>query len=446
MKERIDHSNYEAWLLDRLEGNLGHEQDRALTAFLALHPELDPGPAELPALEGPEDRLDNAQREALKRTLPPVGMPGEAPMEDLLIAALEGDLSAEQRAALEVHLSTHPEHAREARLLAFARIEREATPFPQRGQLSRALPPVGTVNALTLDDHLVARLEGDLDQTQEEALGNYLAQHPEAQWQWGLMQHARVLSTGEAYPGRDALKRGGHVVPLFPRWTVRLAAAAMVALVFGVGVWTVWGPARIPGVNVAVAPATVAPAPGAGPARTDAFEADATTAAAAAERSAMNPVDIARPVPVKASQAPAASPVEVRSPRPMDLPTAPLQDLAQEPLPEQEPIDPTPTEEPAPVLAVAPTAEPTRPAMTAARPGGTTMIGALARTLRARVLQQPMPDDGPLDGDDALAAADIGLRAVSGEKAGLSVERGDDGNVRAFNVRLGPGLSIRSGR
>ena len=82
MKERIDHSNYEAWLLDRLEGRLSPEQDRALSTFLSLHPELDPGPTELPALERSEVRLDGAQREALKRTLPPVGMPGEAPLDE----------------------------------------------------------------------------------------------------------------------------------------------------------------------------------------------------------------------------------------------------------------------------------------------------------------------------------------------------------------------------
>ena len=51
MKERIDHSNYEAWLLDRLEGNLTPAQEQELDAFLAAHPELDPGLDELPTLD-----------------------------------------------------------------------------------------------------------------------------------------------------------------------------------------------------------------------------------------------------------------------------------------------------------------------------------------------------------------------------------------------------------
>ena len=37
MNERIDHTNYEAWLLDRLEGNLSVDQERALDAFLFQH-------------------------------------------------------------------------------------------------------------------------------------------------------------------------------------------------------------------------------------------------------------------------------------------------------------------------------------------------------------------------------------------------------------------------
>ena len=40
MSERIGPHNYEAWLLDQLEGQLTAEQERELEAFLIAHPQL----------------------------------------------------------------------------------------------------------------------------------------------------------------------------------------------------------------------------------------------------------------------------------------------------------------------------------------------------------------------------------------------------------------------
>ena len=42
----LDRITYEAWLLDRIEGNLTPEQERQLDAFLAANPDL---PADLGA-------------------------------------------------------------------------------------------------------------------------------------------------------------------------------------------------------------------------------------------------------------------------------------------------------------------------------------------------------------------------------------------------------------
>ena len=70
----------------------------------------------------------------------------------------------------------------------------------------------------------------------------------------------------------------------------------------------------------------------------------------------------------------------------------------------------------------------------------------LAATVRERVLEQPKPESGPLDGDDAVAMVDRGLKAVAGERTGLAVERKDDGGVRGFNLRLGRNLSISASR
>ena len=71
MKQRIDHTNYEAWLLDRIEGTLGAEQERALDAFLAANPGLDPGVEEMPTLRADGTRLSGFIKNSLKHELPP---------------------------------------------------------------------------------------------------------------------------------------------------------------------------------------------------------------------------------------------------------------------------------------------------------------------------------------------------------------------------------------
>ena len=122
MNERIDHSNYEAWLLDRLEGNLSAEQERALDAFLLQHPELASALDELPTVGGIEAHLSKLDKESLKRTLPPTGLVAQASLDDQLIARLEGDLDPAQLEALRVYLLDHPEHARSERLFALTKL------------------------------------------------------------------------------------------------------------------------------------------------------------------------------------------------------------------------------------------------------------------------------------------------------------------------------------
>jgi hypothetical protein len=287
-------------------------------------------------------------------------------------------------------------------------------------------------------------LEGELDSAQEAALTGYLLQHPEAQRQWQLMQHTRVTAAEGVFPDRDSLKQGGRIVPLFPRWASRVAAAASVAVLLGVAAWTVWGPERIPPVNVAVRPVPVVPphtVVATPPTRTTPSTEPATRVLPEPRPSQENTV-----APQRTRSLRSTPPVALPDAPSIELPEPPVPDLAQQPLPVPEPNNSASTEESAPELAIVTDNEATRPTATVMRPAGTSVVGALSRTFRARVLQQPTPDTSPLDGDDALAAADVGLRAVSGAKAGVSVERGSDGDIRAFNVRLGHGLSIRSGR
>ncbi len=447
MKQRIDHTNYEAWLLDRLEGNLLPEHERELAAFLALHPELDPGEGELPTVVDQEVRLGALDKEALKRRLPPVATVDPLNVEDHLIARLENDLSQEQMEALRMFLFHHPEHRRTEDLYALTKLVPEAMAFAQKQELTRTLPPQGRPTRFTLDDFLVARLEGELTPEQDKALTAHLATDAAAQRSWKLMQAARVEASVIAFPYKQELKKGGRVIAITSAsWPVRLAAAASIALLLGMSWWW-WTRPTSPGEQVAETGKEIVPAQG------------------SMQQNGVKDSLVPKPVPVEAGSPENRLPIAVQEQEPRNEQLDQEQQqpsmvppLREEPLPIAEQRNPVPPQPLAAVPQNVPVPEvPVRqeealaanvssPGRPAQQPEVNTLGEALAATLRERVLDQPVRDVRPLDGNDAVAAVDRGLKAVGGERAGLSVARDDAGRNRGFSLRLGRNLAISASR
>ena len=120
-------------------------------------------------------------------------------------------------------------------------------------------------------------------------------------------------------------------------------------------------------------------------------------------------------------------------------PKVPMAHVPEAP-PEQAPNAPEPNlppQEGAPMLAQATPAE---------NPPVRTLGQALTGAMREDVLGQPRQEQRPLDGDDAVAAVDAGLKAVAGERAGLSVQRDTEGRRKRFDLRLGRNLAISASR
>jgi len=458
--KHIDHSNYEAWLLDRLEGNLTPEQERMLEAFLLANPGLDPGDGrELPTLDGLDAMLSRADKEALKRSLPPAGLPGEAPIDDLLIARLEGDLTPEQTETLRQYLIDHPEHQRAERLYALTKLVPEAMAYAAKKELERQLPPQGLPTRHTLEDFLVARLEGDLTAEQGEALRQYLVDHPEDQRTERLYALARVAPEAVVFPAKQDLKKGGRVIAITATratWMMRLRVAAMVTVLLGAGMWALnrkdGADGRIaanggkePGATVqatpeartgdasprevrAASPETGTDGAGQRPTKTRATGADASLA------------DRAGTGPKRTEGEERARPVRTEHEAPMLAQGRSLLPSTREP-------ERVPVGRPMPEAAgIRPWEESPEEPLLASAEGGMPLGGLLAGELRKRVLGQQEEDTRPLDRGDATAALDKGLRTVGGENVGLSVDRDANGRARAFDLRLGRNLTISASR
>lgn len=443
MNTRIDHNNYEAFLLDRMEGNLTSEQERELDAFLLIHPELAPDDALLPNFTKVNAQLSGEEKQALMRALPPVGMPGEAPLDDLLIAKLEGDLSPKQYTALKAYLQVHPEHEQADRIYALTKLLPAAMAFVERELLVRTLPPSGLPTRYSIDDFLVAHLEGDLSAEQGSALAALIAKDAEVAHAWALIQRTRVDASPLIFQQKELLKKGPKVIPIGrPVWT-RLAVAASIALLLGWSVWN-WRTSQVEGPVIAELPRTSTPGIDAEKERTDPKE-QIKEASSTQDRDtnvaqiAVQPaVAIERPVvPVVRSDEQGPTHEQAHTEREDPLPLAERRAVQfgkndDRPDPINVVVPDVPVSQGEEVAEVERT--PTNK--------GITLPELLAGQVRERVLDLPGPDVRPFTSDDAVAAIDRGLKLVAGEKAGFDVAAKTETGNRGFSLRLGHNFSI----
>lgn len=440
---RIDRTNIEAWLLDRAEGRLTAEQERALDAFLQRNPDLRPDGDDLPVLRSaPNEPLD---KRSLKRFLPPTGSIDARTIDDYLIARLEGDLSAEQLHALEQYLAAHPELARTAGLYAIARFRPAAVPFAQKAGLARTLPPQGLPSPATLDDFLVARLEGDLDLQQRAALDRLLQHDAGAAQAWERVSRARIAQPHVAYPHKQALKKKEvKVVPLWSRQAVRYAAAASVALLLGMAWWllregrpaapqfaldrphAVQGNPPLPTSPTERPDAAPDSPASSGTAHTNTHASPGTAAVQQGKTTGQDrgTAHGERPAPVHPG-------IERRPAERLDRVEPLVARIEQEH--SAQPIHGTAPE--VPVSKDAP--DPVAPG---AAKEAFTVGELLASTMRKEVLDDPRAPVRKLDGSDAVALVDKGLNAVGGQQAGLTLSK--ENGRRRFNLRLGRDLAI----
>lgn len=433
----LDRHTYEAWLLDRIEGRLTPAEEQALDVFLAANPDL-PAFGSGEALDLGGDAIRFAGKEALHRELPPQGLPDAARLNDFLVALGEGDLSAEQVRELQRYLYEHPEAKRDARLMELARAVAGPGFTMERDALLRTFPPSGVPDRHRLHDFLIAELEGDLSPAQQATLGAYIKDHPELARERSLIAATKVMAGGEVYAHKTGLrKHEGRVIGLWSRTTVvRLAAAASIALLLGMGIWSLMRESRNEP-QVAEVKGT---------------EPDPK----APEIGVQVRVEEKEPVPLQ-PQTPAPTverPVHesVRAQREEPVAPAPQQSLreASPSLAHLEPVQGIPgagNGTPVQVEVQAPAAIPPPDEFLAEAPAKEvpTLGGLVAQRVRSAVLDQSAPDAHGFQEADAVAAVDKGLKRLGGNDAGLAVQR-DGHRLKRFDLRLGNGLAITASR
>lgn len=136
---QIDHTNYEAFYLDYLEGNLSGAELEAFEAFIAVHPELALEDTELPQLLPTDETFDPVQKLALRQPIDLAAL-NASTIEFFLIAREEGLLDSSQQAQLNHWLEANAHYQQDARLYAMVKLESDLTEtYAHKSELKRPL-------------------------------------------------------------------------------------------------------------------------------------------------------------------------------------------------------------------------------------------------------------------------------------------------------------------
>ena len=230
MSMKIDRNNYEAWLVDYLDGQLTAEQVAELTLFLELNPDLKEdfdllGEASLT----PNPEIGFQAKDSLKKEIVPAFGIDEDNYEDWMIREVEGQLSAIELEQLQSFIDQNPGLAHDRELFRNTILEANLEEVhPDKTELQHPQVVTGLVHAHNVEDFLIRELEGDLNPEEQAALDGFLAQNPEGMKMRAIYAQTVLQPQADIVYADKGDLRKPVVIPLFSNRTVWLSAAASV--------------------------------------------------------------------------------------------------------------------------------------------------------------------------------------------------------------------------
>lgn len=218
---KITVHNYEAFLLDYLEGNLDSSLIDELKQFAFSHPELEIDLTETSLPYITELNVEAEFKESLKKK--------EEPLEDEeLLSYLEGLMDPEDRKQFEKKLSVNSglKKAFDTYQKTLLQIDPEEL-FTEKNTLLK------TEDDLILSDVTIAYVEGQLSNEEKSAFEKHL--EDDERLRKNLLLTSQTILPAEheiTYPDKAALKKKTRVFVLYQRKTLLRVAAAILLFAF----------------------------------------------------------------------------------------------------------------------------------------------------------------------------------------------------------------------
>ncbi|MBL7902513.1 MAG: hypothetical protein JNK73_10995 [Bacteroidia bacterium] len=215
----INLNNYEAFVLDYIEGRLNKEEREALMQFVLLHPELNLDlEADLPSIEN--DVLVFQSKEHLKREF--------SPSEEELLNYLENTMPEAEKLHFEQKLEKDAVLASELNAFQKTKLVGESElHFEFKNSL------IKQEDDLYLNNPTLQYLEGELNNEAALTFEKELALNPLLREELALYRKTKLEADNSlVFENKAALKKETLVLPLFSARVVFSAAAAILFLVF----------------------------------------------------------------------------------------------------------------------------------------------------------------------------------------------------------------------
>ncbi|HEX5001832.1 MAG TPA: hypothetical protein VFW78_05010 [Bacteroidia bacterium] len=144
--------------------------------------------------------------------------------EPFFIDYFDGNLDVSRQEELFSFLEQHPDLKNEFESFNNNPIEVPEEAFEDKHLLQRNILTLDT-----LDQYLIAELEGDLSNTEQEKLTAFLFEHPELSRHRKLIKLTRLPVSSEIFTAKEKLKQP-VIIPLYRTQTFRYAIAAAILL------------------------------------------------------------------------------------------------------------------------------------------------------------------------------------------------------------------------
>lgn len=124
--------------------------------------------------------------------------------EDYLYSYVDGELQAEEIAALESFLEMHPQFQAELDLLMSTRLQPETMVFSNKASLYRG----SEITLQNYENHLLSYIDGELNQQEKAAFEQFVSQHAHVQQELKIWQATKVQAdTAVRFEDKSVLYR-----------------------------------------------------------------------------------------------------------------------------------------------------------------------------------------------------------------------------------------------